>query len=239
MEARPTPRRPTDRAELTAWGIIPADARVDPAGFPDKSFPVLCPDCRYLLRGLSGNACPECGGTFDRGRLLVEQYVMRPDTCLFARHGRLGRLLLAAGLVISIGSLGFLALMNVLVTKGRAGMLSGSALGLYGTCMLCGVACSSGTAWLQWRNRRRIRDHSRQVAGAIDRESPSVRLAEERVASLTSGFMTLVAVPLIAAGALRLDRGAYGVFNAFAFWMGIALLIVAVITRFAGRSHRG
>lgn len=28
-----------------------------------------CPQCEYLLRGLSSNRCPECGRTFDPSRL--------------------------------------------------------------------------------------------------------------------------------------------------------------------------
>lgn len=55
--------------------IITPDARVDPSLFPEDEFPVFCPKCDYLLRGLPDNRCPECGSEFDHGRLLVEQYV--------------------------------------------------------------------------------------------------------------------------------------------------------------------
>ncbi len=54
--------------------VIPRDARVDPAEFPEDEFPVYCPKCHYLLRGLPDGRCPECGDPFDRGRLLITQY---------------------------------------------------------------------------------------------------------------------------------------------------------------------
>ena len=56
--------------------IIPPEARVDPSLFPEEEFPVLCSKCNYLLRGLPESRCSECGREFDRGRLLVEQYVL-------------------------------------------------------------------------------------------------------------------------------------------------------------------
>lgn len=60
-----------------AYGqVIPPDARVSPEEFPEDEFPVYCPGCDYLLRGLQGHYCPECGREFERGRLLVEQYVI-------------------------------------------------------------------------------------------------------------------------------------------------------------------
>ncbi|MBP7933253.1 MAG: hypothetical protein KA354_01280 [Phycisphaerae bacterium] len=54
---------------------LPQDARVDPGLFPEDEFPVYCPWCNYLLRGLPDDRCPECGKHFDPGRLLVVQYV--------------------------------------------------------------------------------------------------------------------------------------------------------------------
>ena len=55
--------------------VIPKDAVVDPALFPEEEFPVYCPKCDYLLRGLPDGPCPECGTRFARGQLLVRQYV--------------------------------------------------------------------------------------------------------------------------------------------------------------------
>jgi hypothetical protein len=56
--------------------VIPRDATVDPTLFPEEEYPVYCPKCGYLLRGLPDGKCPECGTEFARGRLLVRQYVV-------------------------------------------------------------------------------------------------------------------------------------------------------------------
>lgn len=56
--------------------VIPRDASVEPASFSDEEFPVHCPTCGYLLRGLPDGKCPECGNPFERGQLLVRQYVL-------------------------------------------------------------------------------------------------------------------------------------------------------------------
>ncbi|HPD30650.1 MAG TPA: hypothetical protein PLL20_11690 [Phycisphaerae bacterium] len=55
--------------------VIPRDTRVDPSLLSEERFPVSCPKCEYLLRGLPDGRCPECGREFDHGKLLVEQYV--------------------------------------------------------------------------------------------------------------------------------------------------------------------
>lgn len=69
------------RRPLFGTIVIPKDARVDPAQFPEDQFPVHCVKCGYWLRGLPDGRCPECGEPFERGRLLVRQYV----------HGRIAR----------------------------------------------------------------------------------------------------------------------------------------------------
>jgi len=58
--------------------VIPRDARVDPALFPDDEFPIFCRACEYDLRGLPDGPCPECGTPFERGRELVLSYVYYP-----------------------------------------------------------------------------------------------------------------------------------------------------------------
>lgn len=68
------PFRALDRA-LFGTTVIPASARVDPSKFPPEEFPVHCPKCDYLLNSLTEQRCPECGKPFDRGRLLVVQYL--------------------------------------------------------------------------------------------------------------------------------------------------------------------
>lgn len=89
--------------------VIPAGARVDPSQFSEDEFPVYCPKCDYLLRGLPAARCPECGADFDRGKLLVEQYVT-VDGLPRLRRGRLNRLaywVAMAGLcLVGIGGYG-------------------------------------------------------------------------------------------------------------------------------------
>ena len=70
--------------------VVPKDARVDPALFSEEDFPVFCPKCRYSLRGLRDGLCPECGQPFERGGLLVRQYVFEWGEALW-RRTRLGR----------------------------------------------------------------------------------------------------------------------------------------------------
>lgn len=78
---------------ITTPEVRRCGARVDPSAFSDDEFPVWCPECDYLLRGLLSNRCPECGHGFDRGRLLVSQYVLDFDKTLrkrltwWQRHG--------------------------------------------------------------------------------------------------------------------------------------------------------
>lgn len=88
--------------------VISPDARVDPAGFPEDEFPVECPKCSYLLRGLSDARCPECGEPFDRGRLIVEQYVRQRALNVW-EHGPVGRWAIR----VSIGVLVFYFLWSL------------------------------------------------------------------------------------------------------------------------------
>ncbi len=53
---------------------IPVGASVEPALFPEDEYPVRCLTCGYSLRGLPDGRCPECGASFERGRLLVDIY---------------------------------------------------------------------------------------------------------------------------------------------------------------------
>ncbi len=89
---------------------IPPNARVDAADFSEAEFPVHCPECGYLLAGVPEPRCPECGRPFDRGRLLVEQYVLarspqQPGTC----RGWLAVLFGAKGLIVAVGVFTLLA----------------------------------------------------------------------------------------------------------------------------------
>lgn len=77
--------------------------RLDPAQFPEDEFPVYCMQCGYELRGLAESRCPECGEPFDRGRLLVLQYLKqrRPRS---ERLHRLGRIAFWTALTVYFGS---------------------------------------------------------------------------------------------------------------------------------------
>ncbi len=99
------PRQPSRWRRLlryrTAYKrIIPPETRVDPALFPEEEFPVVCPKCSYLLRGLPDNRCPECGREFDRGRLLVEQYLIEMGRRLWRGTGTWARRTFIASLVV-------------------------------------------------------------------------------------------------------------------------------------------
>ncbi len=54
--------------------VIPHDATVDPAQFPEDEYPAHCTKCQYCLNGLPDGKCPECGTDFVRGALLVKLY---------------------------------------------------------------------------------------------------------------------------------------------------------------------
>ncbi len=82
--------------------MIPPDARVDPDKFPEEHFPLYCSSCDYLLRGLPGDRCPECGQPFDRGRLLVEQYVIQQGVQNWPRTSKYAKWSLIAGMALMI-----------------------------------------------------------------------------------------------------------------------------------------
>jgi len=82
---------------------IPDGARVDPDRFSEDEFPVRCLTCGYLLRGLLAGRCPECGEEFERGHLLVEQYVRGRQPKSDWRF-RVATWCFAVGLVLVLGS---------------------------------------------------------------------------------------------------------------------------------------
>lgn len=64
------------RCRLAYGRLITPEMRVDPTRFSEEEYPVYCVKCGYELRALTEPRCPECGTPFDRGRLLVERYVL-------------------------------------------------------------------------------------------------------------------------------------------------------------------
>lgn len=71
-------------------GATLARTSVDLPELSEAEYPVFCARCGYELRGLPDSRCPECGETFNRTRLLVDQYVRcrRPRTDVRHRVGR-------------------------------------------------------------------------------------------------------------------------------------------------------
>jgi len=100
------------RKPLFGIMVISPDASVDPSSFSEQEYPVYCPSCRYLLRGLPDGKCPECGEPFERGRLLVRQYVVEWQGAEWKHStagkwcGRLLNLALATWVLIVLGTLG-------------------------------------------------------------------------------------------------------------------------------------
>jgi hypothetical protein len=85
--------RPSRYQRFLQWAaarklIIPPETRVDPSPFSEDEFPVFCSKCDYLLRGLPDSRCPECGREFDRGRLLVDQYVTEYGKRSYGARGK-------------------------------------------------------------------------------------------------------------------------------------------------------
>lgn len=89
---------------------IPRDVAVDPAQFSEEEYPVNCPKCGYLLRGLPDGNCPECGKPFERGRLLVLQYVhgWRGEVWRQSKPGIWCRRLFVLGFVFNAAALAIL-----------------------------------------------------------------------------------------------------------------------------------
>jgi hypothetical protein len=114
-------RRPRDKfihwlfVERVGGKVISAEAQVDPARFSEDEYPVFCRKCDYPLRGLPDGRCPECGTEFQRGRLLVEQYVLRTRLgktrlgkfsvrCIIVASGIFALVLLGDYLIMLVGA---------------------------------------------------------------------------------------------------------------------------------------
>lgn len=93
--------------------VIPRDARVDPTKFAEDEFPTWCMKCGYFLRGLPDNICPECGTAFDRGHLLVQEYVFQRGALPLKQtpRWRLSKLLM----ITAIGLLALFAILAQLI----------------------------------------------------------------------------------------------------------------------------
>lgn len=86
-----------------AYGdVIPPDARVDPNAFPERDFPLNCPDCGCHLSVSPQDRCPECGFEYERGRLLVRQYVIEGGQRLSKRTSCYAKWTAICGLLLGL-----------------------------------------------------------------------------------------------------------------------------------------
>ena len=110
------------RKPLFGTRVIPHDARVDPAAFPEDDYPIWCPKCGYVLKGLPQDRCPECGQEFDRGRLLVWQYVFGKGRVPRkpSGPGKVARIMFATGCVLMALHFALILLVPVILAV-RAG----------------------------------------------------------------------------------------------------------------------
>ena len=157
--------------------VIPPEAAVDPTLFSEDEYPVHCPKCSYLLRGLPDGRCPECGTPFERGRLLVQQYVHEWKGLTW-KHSRAGKWcwwLLITGIALTIlGALGFECLKH-LVDWGSPSPPSSATLDwalclayvLLGTIYAGFLLAMTAVAITIKTYRRGARKHRRAVMNAI------------------------------------------------------------------------
>jgi hypothetical protein len=140
--------------------VIPGDARVDPEHFPEEDFPVHCPRCEYLLRGLAEERCPECGEPFDRGRLLVLQYAVRATKGWRSPEQRVLLCLgLAAALLVALTPLAdyLMALLVSLSLRPRVYQVYYIVQRTISISLLVAILTGVAWAWRRWRQRARQR----------------------------------------------------------------------------------
>lgn len=175
------------RRPILGTAVVPPDARVDPAAFPEEDFPVYCPRCEYLLRGLPDGRCPECGLEFERGRLLVTEYALECEESCWRRN-RASRVLmwLAIGglIVVLVGPTGSYVLAHWLQRRaaGAAVRAPGVAptawsrietflmLVRAGQVLVLGLLVAS--LWVGSRHYYRFSDKRRRVLDAIRASRP-------------------------------------------------------------------
>lgn len=172
------------RYRMVSGEIIPPDARVDPDEFPEKEFPLYCPECDYLLRGLPEARCPECGHPFDRGRLLVEQYVIEQGKRLWMRMGKYAKALLVIGCLLIFVPKILIALGVALVDPAKLSKptmdLVFKLIPLVMATMAVGGILLFVSCFLYLHLATVGRKKHIQVLGGIDRDNPSFKKAQQR-----------------------------------------------------------
>lgn len=166
-----------------AYGeVIPPDARADPARFPDEQFPLFCPACDYSLRGLEQGRCPECGREFERGRLLVEQYVVERGWRRWGRTRRYAKWTFILAMVVVVVSQGIITLTLCVVDPAKQGTRGLDTM-MWVTSLLfypagAAVVLLLVSLVLVIRPAVMSAGSSRAVFAGIDRHHPSYRKAQ-------------------------------------------------------------
>jgi hypothetical protein len=146
---------------------------VDPGRLAEAEFPVICPQCAYLLRGLPDGSCPECGRPFERGRLLVQQYVHEFGSRAWARSvsGRIAaacRGTMAVCVLLTcltaVGSLALHLRASRLAPAGWLGNLVWVRAIFYSYCVFVSLAGLAATAWLALWIRHMVRFRKKRFA---------------------------------------------------------------------------
>jgi len=168
--------------------VVPRDTRVDPSLFSEERFPIFCPKCEYLLRGLPDGRCPECGREFERSRLLVDQYVREPGRRSHPVASKWAfRMWLAGALLLICG--GMLPSLIQWVEQRAAGLrqtpgsdrlLRACVFTMIGA-WLVGLSLLAVTFVLGLRLAVVSRRKRRQVLDAIDRNQPGFVEAQRAV----------------------------------------------------------
>jgi len=185
--------------------IIPPDTQVDPESFPEKDFPLFCPVCDYMLRGLPTERCPECGTPFDRGRLLVQQYVIEQGKRLWNRTGKYAKRLLIIGVLLSVVPLVLVRIASALIKPtAMTPQMTDWVMKLVPAVMAVmtlGTVLLFVAVFLYMHLATVGRKKYTQVLGSINRENPSYKAAQKRKWILWLAWLSAMVVLLVIAAA--------------------------------------
>jgi hypothetical protein len=164
-----------------AYGdVIPPEARVDPAQFPEEKYPLSCPKCDYLLRGLPQDRCPECGSEYERGRLLVQQYVIEGGKRITQRSRRFANRALIIGFLFFFAPMALITLLASLMlymsvnTSPVIDWLMSSKMRFLAP-ISAGLILMLVSALLNLRTAAKTHKKCKSVFEGLDREVPAYR----------------------------------------------------------------